>query len=208
VASAFFAVECAAGVVHSFEPIGPIFAYLKENLRHFAACVPHQYGLSSTAGPADITYYPDICEISGMHADPIRDHSTLRRILIKQGGTASQVDEGLRGRFSSETLTCEFRTVSDVLRSESLGRVDLLKLDVEGAELAVLEGIKESDWPLIRQLAGELHLAQAERDRFLSILRKRGFQIGLEQEPAMRGTPYHLFWARRARDPRVQDRPS
>ena len=47
VAAAFFAVECGAGLVHSFEPIAPIFAYLEQNLRHFPACIPHHYGLGA-----------------------------------------------------------------------------------------------------------------------------------------------------------------
>ena len=48
--------------------------------------------------------------------------------------------------------------MSDVLRTESIDQVDLLKLDVEGAELEVLEGIGDRDWPSIKQVVGELHL--------------------------------------------------
>ncbi|CAM9553811.1 unnamed protein product, partial [Ectocarpus sp. 12 AP-2014] len=35
--------------------------------------------------------------------------------------------------------------------------VDLLKVDVEGDELAVLHGIDDDDWPKIRQIALEVH---------------------------------------------------
>ncbi len=58
VAAAFFALECNAGLVHSFEPVTPIFELLRENLRHFPACVPHIYGLSSRSRYGTITYYP------------------------------------------------------------------------------------------------------------------------------------------------------
>ena len=197
VAAAFFAVECGAGLVHSFEPIAPIFAYLEQNLRHFPACIPHNYGLGADSGITDITYYPDICEISGLHADPSRDRSNLRRILLGHGGSEEQVDEGLRGRFSTETVRCELRTMSDVLRTESIDQVDLLKLDVEGAELEVLEGIGDRDWPSIKQVVGELHLDTAGRNTFIRALEDRHFKLTLVQEPGMERTPFHLFYARR-----------
>jgi protein-L-isoaspartate O-methyltransferase len=50
VAAAFFAVECGAGTVHSFEPVPPIFEVLRENLSDLSACVPHEYGLGSGGG--------------------------------------------------------------------------------------------------------------------------------------------------------------
>ena len=195
VASAFFAVECRAGVIHSFEPIEPIYRYLERNLRQFPACVPHNHGLGSRSGPSRMTYYPDICEISGLLAVPSRDRANLRQILLNEGGSQEQVDEGLRDRFTAREVTCELRTVSDVLRTEALERVDLLKLDVEGAELGVLEGIDDSDWGSIRQISGELHLGPAETDRFLTMLRDRGYQVTVEQEASMAGTPFQLFYA-------------
>jgi 31-O-methyltransferase len=196
VASACFALE-GAGEVHSFEPIGAIYAYLEENLRRFPACVPHHYGVGSRSGPRKMTYYPEICEISSLSADPERDRALLRQILLRQGGSETQVDRGLEGRFRTERLTCEFRTLSDVLRGESIDRVDLLKLDVEGAELEVLQGIEEGDWPAIGQVSGELHLDPPGRDRFLALLGEHGFHVTLEQEPDMAGTPLHLFSALR-----------
>ena len=44
-------------------------------------------------------------------------------------------------------------TVSDLIRNHGLARIDLLKIDVEGAELDVLRGIAHKDWQLIRQVA-------------------------------------------------------
>jgi FkbM family methyltransferase len=38
-------------------------------------------------------------------------------------------------------------------------RVDLLKVDVERAELQVLQGVQQQHWPLIQQLALEVRAA-------------------------------------------------
>ena len=61
-------------------------------------------------------------------------------------------------------------------------RIDLLKIDVEGAELDVLAGVEDEHWPLIRQISMEVepmnkrHLpALCERLRSLGFL-----QIALE----------------------------
>lgn len=43
-------------------------------------------------------------------------------------------------------------TVSDLIRRHGLERVDLLKIDVEGAELDVLHGIEQEHWPRIQQV--------------------------------------------------------
>ena len=195
VAAAFFALECNAGLVHSFEPVTPIFELLRENLRHFPVCVPHNYGLSSRSRTDTITYYPDVIEISGLYAEPATDQANLRTALLNMGGTEEQVDAGLRGRFSTMELPCELRTVSEVLREEGIDRVDLLKIDVEKAELDVLAGIDDSDWPSIRQVSGELHLDDDGSAELTGTLRDRGFEVTVVQETFMKGTPAHLFYA-------------
>ena len=48
---------------------------------------------------------------------------------------------------------CAMTTVSALIGEHSLERVDLLKIDVEGAELDVLRGIDQKDWPTIRQVS-------------------------------------------------------
>lgn len=47
---------------------------------------------------------------------------------------------------------CALCTLSQVLAQQRLQRVDLLKIDVEGAELDVLRGVQPADWPRIQQV--------------------------------------------------------
>lgn len=48
---------------------------------------------------------------------------------------------------------CAMTTVSSLMTQHSLERIDLLKIDVEGAELDVLHGIHPEDWPRIHQVS-------------------------------------------------------
>ena len=52
---------------------------------------------------------------------------------------------------------CPLVTVSDVVDSHELDRIDLLKVDVERAELAVLRGVRSEHWSKVRQVAMEVH---------------------------------------------------
>lgn len=77
--------------------------------------------------------------------------------------------------------------------------MDLLKIDVERAELAVLHGISDSDWPRIRQIVLEVHDIDgrlAEVKRLLS--ESAGFQVlAVEQDINLRGsTLYNIYAAR------------
>jgi hypothetical protein len=41
------------------------------------------------------------------------------------------LDELLTERLSNETMTCQFRTLSEVMAQQGVERIDLLKIDVE-----------------------------------------------------------------------------
>jgi FkbM family methyltransferase len=198
VAAIFFATECGAGVVHCFEPVAPLFELLQENVAGFPACVPHPYGLGSRSGRTQITYYPAAASMSGLYADPEADRAVVRTAMLNTGTSPGEVDASLKDRYRSETLRCELRTLSSVLRDLDLDHVDLLKIDVEGAELDVLEGIGDEDWPLIRQVVVEVHDRGRRGSLVESQLRRQGFHLETEQEPLMRGTDVHVVYATRA----------
>ena len=83
------------------------------------------------------------------------------------------------------------------MRRERLVRIDLLKIDVEGAELDVLRGIDTADWPHLRQIVLEVEDLDGTLRRVRDALMSRGFQIEVDQDPYLRGTPYHYVYARR-----------
>jgi FkbM family methyltransferase len=71
------------------------------------------------------------------------------------------------------TIPCRMCTLSDAIREHHVNRIDLLKIDVEGAELDVLRGIEESHWPLIRQISMET--TRAQKPLIRSRLSQAGF---------------------------------
>ena len=51
----------------------------------------------------------------------------------------------------------------------------MLKVDVEGLELAVLESIEDEWWPRVRRVIVEVHDLGARCDKVLALLRAKGF---------------------------------
>ncbi len=195
VAAAFFAAECGAGLVHSFEPVPPLFALLRENLRPFDACVVHEYGLSSRTSTATITHYPWAAGMSGLYADAERDRAVVRESLMNLGVSKEEADRRLAHRFRGKrSFTCTLRALSEVLREESIEHADLLKVDVEGAELDVFLGVDDGDWPRIKQTVVEVHSegTLAEIEPFLN---RHGFDVVVDQDPVMKGTPIQMIYA-------------
>ena len=195
VAAAFFAGECKAGVVHCFEPVTSLFELLRKNVSRFPACVAHDYGLAATAGHAEITYYPGAAAMSGLYADPERDREFVRNRLLSNGVPEGKADARLDGRFATVTETCELRTLSGVLRELSIEHVDLLKIDVERAELDVLLGVEERDWSRIAQIACEVHGKGGRLASITAILEDRGFAVTTDQDQSMRGTEVRMLYA-------------
>ena len=75
----------------------------------------------------------------------------------------------------AEDVLVEMTSISALVRRYSLSCVDLLKVDVEGSEEAVLQGINEETWPLIRQVVMEVHNVDGREARIDAVFRSRGF---------------------------------
>jgi hypothetical protein len=111
------------------------------------------------------------------------------------GRSPKEADDELAGRYEPQTLSCELRRLSSFLCTEGLTHVDLLKIDVERAELDVVEGIDEPDWPKIRQVVMEVHDEEGRVGAMKSALTSRGFRVSLDQEEALRGTSTWMLYA-------------
>ncbi len=197
VTAAFFSQLCRATTVHAFEPVDPLFELLEANVSAFPGCYAHHHGLGARNGHAAITYYPRAGAMSGLYADPVQDAEAARRYLMNRGYDSDRIDEMLVGVHDPQAMVCELRRLSDVLREQSIERVDLLKIDVERAEVDVLAGIDDTDWPRIRQIIVEVHDEDGRCAQVAAQLEARGFVVAVDQDPEWRGTPLYMLYARR-----------
>ena len=203
--------KCPSARIYAFEPIAPVFESLRANVASCSAEVrAFQIGLSNQEKVADFTYYPQTSMMSGLsaYANPEEEIGLVRRFLENQDGSdaaefLSHADELLADRFCKQIQPCELRRLSDVIREEKIEYIDLLKIDVERAELDVLEGIDQEDWSKISQIVLEVHdrmglHSQGRAQRIALLLRSHGYEVAVEEDERMQDTGLYNLYAKRA----------
>ncbi|HET7461692.1 MAG TPA: FkbM family methyltransferase, partial [Longimicrobium sp.] len=196
-----FAGTLRPGVtVYAFEPIPPVFAALEANARiHGVDARLFNCGVGSTAGVETFTFYPHASVLSGRQVDEDEARSVVRSFVLNEhdpgagGMDGALLEEMLEARLDTEQVTCEIRTLSQVIREQGVERIDLLKVDVEGGEYDVLAGIEEEHWERIAQVVAEAR--DQDLERVTELLARHGFAVAVEQEHGLEGTGLHTLYA-------------
>jgi FkbM family methyltransferase len=201
--------------IFSFEPIPVVFDALYRNAQRFD---PRNWkvfscGLGRRTGTATFGYFTRLTAMSSVYPDTSTEAvASLRDTILRNVHQLPQglrwmrrlsgfllrpcVDYLIRRAFVIENVECPMRTVSDVIREHQVSRIDLLKVDVEKAELDVLEGIEAADWAIIRQVVAEVHDLNGRLAKVTALLAENGLeQIHVEQEPLFRGSEIYNLYA-------------
>ena len=107
------------GHVHAFEPVPSVLARLRQNVQRNNLAdriTVHPVALSNTTGTARIAFAEDTAENQGM-------------------GSLVTRDGPLHAECEVPTMT-----IDDFVRTHGIERIDLMKIDIQGAELLLLEG--------------------------------------------------------------------
>ncbi len=171
------------------EPVPNTYACLERNLSGSPRRSLHDITLldcaiGSTNADATIAFFPQMPSNSTLHLQEKRRHwerfsaevtsselSNLHRAFafLPRRVFALIVKPMLK---DAQNIKCKIQTLSDTIRQQALGSVDLLKIDIEGAEIEALNGLEEQHWPLIRQLV--LEIEPSNKHMLSSLVAKLG----------------------------------
>ena len=205
--SLFILSEFPDARVYAFEPAPPNYGLLCKNTQPYRdRFVPFNLGLSDAAREATFTFYPFSTGMSSFYGDRAEEQDVLLGIMrnqIKRGET--QIEELLprfeelsEQRFASRSFVCNLETLSSVVEKHAVERIDLVKIDVQKAELDVLRGIEDRHWPRIRQVVMEVHDLRGQKEQVVDLLRGHGFDVHVEQDDLYQGTViYNVYAIRR-----------
>ncbi len=208
--------RCRPGRYVAAEPVEDLCRHFRHNTRDLTpAPALHRVALGDREGEVRFLYYPhqpssslvasshgvmsgitgrsQFRELIAMSRRPGKIFPYLPRVLQELAITL------VRWYFlRRRTIRCRMTTLSSLLRSEGLERVDLLKIDAESSEEPILAGIAEQDWPKIRQMIIEVHTGRESGDRMTALLSSRGFSCVIDSVRHLHGI--YLIYARRTAD--------
>ncbi len=212
--------RCKGNVqVYSFEPIPEIFNMLQHNIKPYSPNKLKIYpiGLSDKSTKISFVYYPNAPCLSTYNTEHInKDLEDIMKGDLKQVPNflkASNDNEEscdisrfsrlskilqLKTLFQEHVLTCQVKTVSEMIHEDNIDKIDLLKIDVNGSEMDVLLGIEEKDWKKIRQLVVKVPKGGKKLKDIGNKLKKHGFNdIQIEGEQAdIQSISYFFVYAK------------
>lgn len=193
--------------VFAFEPSPRLAPLIAANARLAGGVRVFHCGLSDREGQAPFSFYARSSVFSGYHADALQDEAALRAVIdnmLVRGGLTDPLERQaalehfLAGRLETEIVECPLRTLSSVIDEYGVERIDLLKIDAEKSEWAILAGIRDEHWPRVRQLVIEVHdRSGSQARRVAALLTERGFDVAFETEELLGGSGLHTLYARR-----------
>jgi amino acid adenylation domain-containing protein/FkbM family methyltransferase len=207
----FVQEQCPTARVYAFEPLRELCQTLRHNSGVQGGEVKvFDYGLSDREQEVEFTYYERYSMMSGVssYADATSDMEVIKSYLRQEqergvAGAAElfeHSEELLAGRFEGRSEQCRLRRLTDVMREEGVEQIDLLKVDVQRAEMDVLKGIEEEEWRKIKQVVMEVHDGKGEAsegrsEEIRTMLEGRGYRVVVEQDELLKWTDRHNLYA-------------
>jgi len=156
ISSIFFGKQAGNLKIYSFEPIEQLHAVMKMNLfihSHIASFKTFNCGLGKeNQNNVPFSFFKHNTLISTRYHSPEEDGQLLSTYLSntnKSKDNQQLIDFIIE---SKQEVFCRIRTISSIIKEEKIEQIDLLKIDVEKAELDVLNGIEKQDWRKINQI--------------------------------------------------------
>jgi FkbM family methyltransferase len=202
--SLFIGARCPSAEVYAFEPVPEVFAKLQQNVGERGLTVrSFDYGLSHQEHEISFYYYPNISIMSCRH-DYINwenEVDLIKRYVAneRENGPAgraehlAEVEELVTKDFEFVECQCRLRKMSSVIDEAGVSNIDLIKIDVQRAELDVLQGIEPRHWPLVQQISMEVHdeagsPTEGRVGQVEQLLGEQGFRVTVGIEEMLRGT--------------------
>ncbi len=204
--------------IYAFEPIPEIFKSLSLNVSQLETekIKIFPFGLSNISKVVDFAYHPNAPALSSTYPLDSQEYRVtiknnlienleyaprhIRRLLglVPQRLRPFFIDRDLNQIFRFETVRCQLKKLSDVIREHNIQKINLLKIDVERSETDVLLGIDEEDWPKIDQVVVEVHDIHNQIENVKALLTDKGFRkIFVQQDPFLKAIKSFNLYALR-----------
>lgn len=158
----------------AFEPAPETYSTLMQNLalHELTETVEAvQYGLGSKQDNLTLTYYPSMPGSSTLFRG---EKDTLREVAMEE--FKSQEFDAMFDGF--QEIAIPVQTLSTFLDAcKDLKSIDLLKLDIEGAEVDALRGLRDDHWKMTQNIIMEIFDVEGRLQEAEGLLKSKGFVV-------------------------------
>lgn len=126
------------GRIFAFEPHPRTFATLQHNVEKLPQIAAVQLALAEHEGTAELHDYLMMSASGSLHYD--ESMAALQKAQMQQSDIAPRIGQ----TFTAQTFTVRTTPVDDFLAAQNIEQVDLVKMDIEGAEIRALRGMKRT----------------------------------------------------------------
>ena len=128
----------ASGRVIAFEPHPRTHQTLRDNLRRLDNVTALQVAVAESAGQAELYDYLMMSASGSLHYD--ESMAALQREQMSESDVAPRRQDD----FEMQTYRVATAPIDQCLAEMNIKRVDLVKMDIEGAEMGALRGMKQT----------------------------------------------------------------
>jgi amino acid adenylation domain-containing protein/FkbM family methyltransferase len=173
--------------IHAFEPNPEVRRLTAINFSLYQVSgYVHEDALSNDIGEELFTFYTKLSFLSGLHGDKEQEKELVLSYINKNENVkldhSSQIDKIIENRLQQKQIRVKTITLSHFIEKNSIKKIDLLKINVEKAEYAVIQGISEKDWSIINQVVLEIHDIHDRVDIINGLLVSHGFHTTIEKD--------------------------
>ncbi|MCL4263239.1 MAG: FkbM family methyltransferase [Anaerolineae bacterium] len=128
----------ADGRIFAFEPHPRTFKTLAHNVEEYANVTPVQMALAEVGGTAVLHDYLIMSASGSLHYDETM--VALQQAHMHEGDVAPRIGQ----EFQPQTFTVQTMPGDEFLAAQGVSRVDVIKMDIEGAEIGALRGLRQT----------------------------------------------------------------
>ena len=200
--------------IHAFEPIPEIYKVLEKNaeISNNQNFKTYMMGVSNEKKELNFTYYPNSPALSTAQPE-IWKKDQNNFISAVQGNISNAPKKFWWAKLiptfltpliakyltsNSQQIKSPVITLSELIETEKIHVINLLKIDCEGEEINVLLGLKNEHWDMIQAIVMEVNDVENNIQKAKKLLAEKGFQdIKLEKEKGFEKTKLINIYAQK-----------
>jgi len=184
--------------IYAFEPFDILCDCIERNKQIYDLNVKIcRVGLSDSSGIKKFSFFDKVTSMSTYHYNENEHLALIKSTFTVDSQEA--LDIVIREKLNHKNVDCNVETISDQIHRHDLGKIDLLKIDAEGAELDILRGIAENHWDLIKQVVVEVNDVDNNLEKILFLLESKGFNLITDKLLMYKDVNLYMIYASRVK---------